>query len=327
MNPPTLSPPSSRRPVVSREVLFAFAALAVVLTIGAVFNANGLFFKPDTHALALWAVSGYGILACGMTVVILTAGIDLSVGSLAALAGVTFAMCTMDAELPGWVAVPLAVLVGAACGAVSGVLTAVLRLQPFIATLAMMAFARGLAKMLTGGVKVQKMPPPDSVEALNAKVAILGVDVSVSVFLFLGCVALTGFFLRALRFGRYVYAIGDNEEAARLSGVPVKLTKILAYVLCGAFSGLAGVLFAALERQGNPDAGVGYELTAIAMVVVGGTSLMGGRGGIVLTVLGALTIGYLRKILDINGVDTPQQLMITGGIIVLAVLVQSLRRD
>ena len=312
---------------VTREVAFAFAALALVLSLGAVFNANGLFFKADTHALALWAVSGYGILACGMTVVILTSGIDLSVGSVAALAGIVFAMVTMQADMSGWVAVPLAVVVGAACGLVSGLLIAVLRLQPFIATLAMMAFARGAAKMLTGGVKVQKMPPPPSVEALNAKFPILGVDVSVSVFLFVGCVALTVFFLRALRVGRYVYAIGDNEEAARLSGVPVRVTKVLAYVLCGAFSGLAGVLFAALERQGNPDAGIGYELTAIAMVVVGGTSLMGGRGGVVLTVLGALTIGYLRKILDINSVPTPQQLMITGGIIVLAVLFQGLRRQ
>ncbi|MHC4514600.1 MAG: ABC transporter permease [Planctomycetota bacterium] len=312
---------------VSREVRFAFAALAVVLITGVLFNAEGQFFNPDNHADALWAVSGYGILACGMTVVILTAGIDLSVGSLAALSGVTFAMGTMDAEMSGWIAVPLAVVIGAACGLLSGVLIAFLRLQPFIATLAMMAFARGLAKLLTGGVKVQKLPAPAAVEALNAKVTIIGVDISVSVFLFLGCVGLTAFLLRALRFGRYVYAIGDNEEAARLSGVPVRLTKTLAYALCGAFSGLAGVLFAALERQGNPDAGVGYELTAIAMVVVGGTSLMGGRGGIVLTVLGALTIGYLRKILDINGVDTPQQLMITGGIIVLAVLVQSLRKE
>ncbi len=312
---------------ISREVGFAFAALGVVLLVGALFNANGLFFKPETHALALWAVSGYGILACGMTVVILTAGIDLSVGSLVALSGVVFAQCTMEAELSGWVALPAAVLVGAACGLVSGMLVALLRLQPFIATLAMMAFARGLAKTLTGGVKVQKMPPPESIEALNARFPILGVDVSVSVFLFLGCVLLTVFFLRALRFGRYVYAIGDNEEASRLSGVPVRLTKILAYVMCGAFAGLAGVLFAAVERQGNPDAGLAYELTAIAMVVVGGTSLMGGRGGVVLTVLGALTIGYLRKILDINGVPTAQQLMITGGIIVLAVLVQSLRRE
>ncbi|MEW6071510.1 MAG: ABC transporter permease [Planctomycetota bacterium] len=312
---------------VSREVLFAFAALAVVLGLGSVFHAHGLFFKPETHALALWAVSGYGILACGMTVVIVTAGIDLSVGSLVALAGIVFAMGTMNAEWPGWIAVPAAVLVGAACGLFSGTLVALLRLQPFIATLAMMAFARGMAKWLTGGVKVQKMPPPATVEALNAKLAIFGVDVSISVFLFLGCVALTASFLRALRFGRYVYAIGDNEEAARLSGVPVRLTKTLAYVLCGALAGLAGVLFAAVERQGNPDAGVGYELTAIAMVVVGGTSLMGGRGGVVLTVLGALTIGYLRKILDINGVPTPQQLMITGGIIVLAVLVQSLKTE
>ncbi|MFH0946676.1 MAG: ABC transporter permease, partial [Planctomycetota bacterium] len=191
---------------VSREVIFAFAALAVVLAVGILFNAEGQFFNPDNHADALWAVSGYGILACGMTVVILTAGIDLSVGSLVALAGVVFAMCTMSHGVSGWLAVPLAILVGAACGLLSGILVALLRLQPFIATLAMMAFARGLAKMLTGGVKVQKLPAPASVEALNLKFGIAGVDVSVSVFLFLGCVLLTVFFLRALRIGRYVYA-------------------------------------------------------------------------------------------------------------------------
>lgn len=315
--------------IIPAEVWFALTALAIVLLIGLIFNGNGAFFKANTHADALWQIAGFGILACGMTIVIITAGIDLSVGSLVALCGVSFAVMTMQANYSGWIAIPLAVIVGALCGFANGALIAFLRLQPFIATLAMMAFARGLAKssLVSGGVKIQSMPAPPVVESLNAKINILGVGVSVGVFVFIACVLVALVMLRALRIGRYIYAIGDNEEAARLSGVPVRMTKTIAYTVCGAMAGLAGILFAATERQGNPDGGVGYELTAIAMVVVGGTSLMGGRGGILLTVLGALTIGYLRKILSINDVDTPEQLMITGGIIVLAVLAQSLRRS
>jgi len=312
----------------TREVAFALAALGLVLILGVAYNARGAFFAAGTHADAFWAIAGFGILACGMTIVILTGGIDLSVGSVAALCGVLFALMTMKNDWPPVLAVAAAVGAGAACGLVNGILVAALRLQPFIATLAMMAFARGLAKsdMVSEGAKIQRMPAPQVVEWFNTRVDILGAKVSIGVFIFLGCFALTLFLLQALRFGRHIYAIGDNAEAARLSGVPVRKTLIIAYTLCGLFAGIAGVLFTAMARQGDPDSGIGYELTAIAMVVVGGTSLMGGRGGVTLTLLGALTIGYLKKILDINRVDTAEQLMITGGIIVLAVLLQSLRR-
>ena len=313
-----------RPPAPPREVAFALGALALVLAVGVVFNGEGAFFKLATHTQALWQVAAFGILACGMTVVILTAGIDLSVGSIVALSGVVFALGVVRHHLGLWPSLGLGVGMGAACGVVSGLLVANLRLQPFIATLAMMAFARGLAKQLTSGRKIFEMPAPDAFEAMNSKVPYLGLEWRV--VLFIACAAITWVLLRKRRFGRYAYAIGDNEEAARLSGVPVRTTKIIAYALSGAFAGLAGIVVAAQERQGNPDAGVAYELTAIAMVVVGGTSLMGGRGGIMLTVLGVLTIGYLRKILDINGVPTAPQLMITGGIIVAAVLVQGLRR-
>jgi ribose transport system permease protein len=317
-----------RGPRLPREVAFALVALGLVLALGAVFNAEGVFFRPAIHADALWQIAGFGILACGMTVVILTGGIDLSVGSVAALCGVIFAILTMRLSAPGWLAIPAAMAAGALLGAANGALVALLRMQPFIATLAMMAFARGLAKsnLLSGGVKVQRMPAPPIVEAINAKIPILGVDVSVAVFVFLAGFAAAAVVLRGLRFGRHVYALGDNPEAARLSGVPARATLVAAYGICGLFAGVAGLLFAAIERQGNPDGGVGYELTAIAMVVVGGTSLSGGRGGVTLTILGALTIGYLRKILDINGIQTPGQLMITGCIIAAAVLVQGLRR-
>ena len=128
-----------------------------------------------------------------------------------------------------------------------------------------------------------------------------------------------------LRWGRYVYAIGGNEEAARLSGVPVGAVKVAAYALCGFFAAVAGLCQAAQEQQGDPEAGWGYELSAIAVVVIGGTNLMGGRGGIGLTLLGTLIIGYLEKILSINAVPEASRLMLTGGIIIAAVLVQRRR--
>lgn len=309
-----------------REVVFALVGVLLVTIVGAIFNADGVFFRAGTHADTLWQNGAYGILACGLTVVILTGGIDLAVGSVVALSGVAFATLVMRQGMGGWVAVPCAVLVGALSGVVSGSLVSFVKVQPFIATLAMMAFARGLAKHLADGQVITKYPYPDLVEQLNASFDLAGFKLSLHVIIFLACATATLVLLRTTRFGVYVYAVGDNEEAARYAGVPVRFTKVVAYTICGAFAGLAGVLFSALERQGNPDGGVGYELTAIAMVVVGGTPLAGGRGGIVLTVLGALTIGYLRKILDINAVETAMQLMITGGIIVLAVLAQGLRR-
>lgn len=304
---------------------FALLGLFLVLILGCAFSAGGVFFRAGTHADTLWQNGAYGILACGMTVVILTGGIDLAVGSVVALSGVVFATLVMKQGLPGVWAIPAAVLAGGLTGVVSGALVAFVRVQPFIATLAMMAFARGLAKHLAEGQVITKYPYPDLIEGLNASFDLGGFKLSIHVVIFLAVAAATLFFLRATIHGVHVYAVGDNETAARYAGLPVRRIKVLAYALCGAFAGLAGVLFCALERQGNPDGGVGYELTAIAMVVVGGTPLTGGRGGILLTVLGTLTIGYLRKILDINAVETALQLMITGGIIILAVLAQGLR--
>lgn len=310
----------------SREVILALGAFALVVLGGAVFNADGAFFAPATHADALWVISGFGILACGMTVVIVTGGIDLAVGSVVALTGVVFAKLVMHHGFGGWVAIPAAIGSGVLAGLVSGAFIAALRLQPFVATLAMMALARGLAKLGAEGKVITRYPSPPLVESLNGGVRVLGFELRSSVMIFAACIAATLVLLRCLRIGRYAYAVGDNEEAARLSGVPVTLTKLVAYGYCGLLAGLAGVLFAAAVRQGNPDEGVGYELTAIAMVVVGGTPLSGGRGGVVLTVLGALTVGYLRKVLDINAVETSVQLMITGIILVLAVVAQGLRR-
>jgi ribose transport system permease protein len=309
----------------------ALFALAFILAIGCAFNANGAFFRWGTHRDMLRQVSVYGILACGMTLVIVVGGIDLSVGSVLGLCAVVFAQLSLHLGQPALVAVPAVLLVGAAAGLVSGAAVARFRIQPFIATLAMMVFARGLAKWLSGGEKISRaVQQPDGsfsyidlprvFERLDAKV--WGGNVAAVTLVFAGCVALSWIVLTRLRYGRYLYATGGNEEAARLSGVPVRRAKLLAYGLSGVFGAVAGICQAAQEQQGDPEAGMSYELTAIAIAVIGGNSLAGGRGGVGLTVLGAMTIGYLEKILSINAVAESSRLMLTGAIILAAVLLQ-----
>ncbi len=309
----------------------ALLALLLVLAAGAVFNADGAFFKIGTHRDTLRQASVCGMLACGMTLVIISAGIDLAVGSLVALAAVCGAKMAIHWSWPAWEVVPACLAVGALCGSLSGWVTARLRVQPFIATLSMMVLARGLAKYASGGMKVSTaVQNPDGtyryvdVPPLFRGIdhRILGGNLSVVTVIFLVCVVLAWLALSKHRWGRYLYAIGGNEEAARLSGVPVVGAKICAYAASGVFAAVAGLCQAAQEQQGDPEAGQGYELTAIAMVVIGGTSLMGGRGGMGLTLLGVLTIGYLDKILSINAVPEAGRLVLTGIIIVAAVLTQ-----
>jgi ribose transport system permease protein len=309
----------------------ALLALLLVLAAGAIFNAQGAFFKIGTHRDALRQASVYGILACGMTLVIVSAGIDLAVGSILALAAVCAAKMAIHWDWTAWAVVPGTLAVGIACGAVSGFVTAGLRVQPFIATLSMMVLARGIAKYASGGMKVATVIQNADGSYRNVEVpplfraidhSILGGNLSVVTVIFLVCVAVAWVALSKHRWGRYLYAIGGNEEAARLSGVPVIGAKICAYAASGLFSAVAGLCQAAQEQQGDPEAGAGYELFAIAMVVIGGTSLMGGRGGIGLTLIGVLTIGYLDKILSINAVPEAGRLVLTGIIIVAAVLTQ-----
>ena len=321
---------------IERPEVRALFALLFILAIGCVFNANDAFFRWGTHRDMLRQVSVYGILACGMTLVIVVGGIDLSVGSVLGLCAVVFAQMSLHLGQPALIAVPVVLAIGAAAGLVSGAAVARFRIQPFIATLAMMVFARGLAKWLSGGEKVSRaLQQPDGsfsyvdlpriFERLDAKV--LGGNIAVVTLVFLGCVALSWVVLTRLRYGRYLYATGGNEEAARLSGVPVRRAKLLAFGLSGIFGAVAGICQAAQEQQGDPEAGVSYELTAIAIAVIGGNSLSGGRGGIGLTLLGAMTIGYLEKILSINAVAESSRLMLTGTIILAAVLLQRRRLD
>jgi ribose transport system permease protein len=309
----------------------ALLALLLMMAIGAVFNADGSFFRWSVHRDMLRQVSVYGILACGMTVVIITAGIDLSVSSVLALGAVLFAWLTMPQAWPAILAIPVVLAAGAALGGVSGVLVARMRIQPFIVTLAMMVFARGLAKVVSGGRKITNyVTLPDGATRLvemprifgMIDSRILGGNLSIVTVIFLLCVLVTWVLLSKLRLGRHIYSVGGNEEAARLSGVPVRRTLILAYALSGLLAAVAGICQAAQETQGDPETGMSYELDAIAMVVIGGTTLAGGKGSVTTTLIGVLTIGYLQKILSLNAAPEATRLILTGAIIICAVLFQ-----
>jgi ribose transport system permease protein len=309
----------------------ALTALLVVMLIGCVFHRSGAFFQWSTHRGMLREISVHGILACGMTLVIITAGIDLSVSSVMAVCAVAFALLTMPLGVGALSSLAIVVVIGLTAGVISGTLVAALRIQPFIVTLAMMVFARGLAKVLSGGKKVtnhffavdgtsKTIELPRIFELLDTRV--WGGSVSIVTVVFFLCVVATWVILHRLRIGRYLYAVGGNWEAARLAGVPVRRVLVVAYAISGLFAATAGVCQAAQETHGDPETGMGYELDAIAMVVIGGTSLSGGRGSVGLTFIGALTIGYLQKILSLNAFSTETRLMLTGVIIVGAVLFQ-----
>ena len=313
----------------------AFITLLFVLLVGIIFHADGAFLKFGTHRDTLRQISVYGILACGMTVVILTGGIDLSVGSILGLTAVCFSLLCIDFALPAWIAILFCIGIGAVCGSVSGVLVTWCHVQPFIATLSVMVFVRGMAKYISGGRKIaaaiqnsdgswQYVEVPHIFNVIDSR--ILNGSLAMVTVIFAVCFGIVWIAVAKHRWGRQLIALGGNENAARLSGIPVRTAKIMAYVTSGMLSAVAGICHAAQEQQGDPEAGNSYELTIIAMVAIGGTSLSGGRGGIGLTLLGILTIGYLEKILSINAVPEAARLMATGAIIVLAVLSQARRR-
>jgi ribose transport system permease protein len=307
-------------------------ALVAVLVVGAVFpgpsgkSKLGAFFTWDYHRDMLRYYSTHGILACGMTIVILAAGIDLSVGSVLGMTGMLFAHLMINLQLSPLIGIPVSLLAGIAAGLLSGTVITIFKIQPFVATLAMMVSARGLAKFIGGGRKIQAgmQPLPPIFEQISSQV--LNNNLAIVTILFLLSVGIFWVILNRTTFGRHLYAIGGNEEAARLSGVRVNLVKASAFGISGLMSAVAGVCYAARTYYGDPEAGQGYELTAIAMVVIGGTSLMGGRGGILLTLLGTLIIGYIEKILSINGVEIAYRFMVEGAIIVAAVIIQQTGR-
>lgn len=266
------------------------------------------------------SISINAILAAGMTFVILTAGIDLSVGSILAVSGVASVMVAM-AGVPAPFAILIGILAGAAAGLINGVLTAYLALAAFIVTLGTMTFLRGLAFTMTDG-----QPIVDN--DLNFKELgngyILGIPIPV--YIMLAVYVIAWFVLERTRYGRHVYAVGGNPEAARLAGVNVKRVITSVYVVSGACAGLAGVIFSARVVSAQPNAGMGYELDAIAAVVLGGTSLAGGRGRIVGTLIGSVILGVLSTGLILLSVPFFTQLLIKGVVIIVAVAIDSLKQ-
>jgi ribose/xylose/arabinose/galactoside ABC-type transport system permease subunit len=300
------------------------------------------FFTRENLTTVLLHVSINAILALGMTFVIVAAGIDLSVGSVLGLAGVLAAATLTSGPVlqavgvGGAVAAALVVGLGTGVGvgAVNGAVTAWFGVAPFMVTLAAMTIARGAARLFTGGVPIGF--PATGDPQFAAKVAALdalhelgggrlpvpglprGFPVPALVMLLLAVLA--AFVLKRTRFGRYVYAVGGNEEAARLAGVPIRAVKLTVYAIAGACAGLAGILLVGQLRSGGPDAGLLYELNAIAAAVIGGASLFGGIGTAWGALVGALMIGVLNNALDLLGVQSFWQEIVKGGIILLAVL-------
>ncbi|MGH6885864.1 MAG: ABC transporter permease, partial [Geminicoccales bacterium] len=262
-----------------------------------------------------------GIIAVGMTFVILTAGIDLSVGSIVALSGVALGTA-FRAGLPIPAAALTGLAVGLACGLINGALITIGRLPPFIATLGMMSVARGGALMLSDGRSISGYPEGFRSIATGH---LLGIPIPVLVMLTIYVFA--HFVLTRTTLGRYTYAIGGNEEAAELSGISVRAYKIAVYGIAGLLSAVTALLLVARLDSAQPIAGIMYELDAIAAVVIGGTSLMGGSGSVVGTLIGALIMGVLRNGLNLLGVSSYLQQVAIGAVIIVAVLMDmGLRR-
>ncbi len=255
------------------------------------------------------------IIAVGMTFVIIAAGIDLSVGSIMAFAGVVLASA-LNAGIPLPLALLIGLGVGLLCGVVNGVLITYGNLPPFISTLGMMSVARGAALLYTEG-------RPISGFSADFRFLATGEILSIPMPVIIMAVVYTiGYFvLSHTKLGRYTYAMGGNEEAATLSGINVKLYKTVVYGLCGLLSGVAAIILTARLNSAQPIAGIMYELDAIAATVIGGTSLMGGEGRIVGTLIGALIMGVLRNGLNLLGVSSFVQQTVIGSVIIIAVLV------
>jgi inositol transport system permease protein len=301
-------------PALDRNLLHRFGLLFVILIVGlALTLATDTFLSLANLTNVARQVSINGILAVGVTFVLLTAGVDLSLGSVVALSGVACATFAHPGEHAVVVPIAVGLLTGAACGLVNGVLVTRGGVAPFIVTLGMMTVARGLALIFSGGRPVAN---------LSSELTALAGDfrgVPIPVLCFAGVAFAAWFFLRDFRLGRHVYAVGGNEQAARAAGVPVERVKLFAYGVCGLLTGLAGVVLAARITTGQPNAGQAYELDAIAAVVIGGTSLAGGVGTIAGTLLGVLLIGVINNGLDLTGVSSYYQAVIKGVIIVGAV--------
>ena len=292
-------------------IFVVFIVLVIILMI----LSPNAFAKPRNLINVVKQASINGVLACGMMFVIIAGGIDLSAGSVVALSGVVAAYLAQMQGLPIFVPILGALGTGALIGLVNGFGAAYAELPPFIITLATMSIVRGAALILSGGSPVFGLQ--EQFEGI-AGISIANV-IPILVLYFLLIAVFSGFILNKTVFGRHVYAIGGNSITAKVSGINVRSMLLRVYIICGVFSGIAGLLIASRTMQGSPTVGVGYEMDAIAAVVIGGVSMSGGSGKWYGTIIGALLLALISNGLDILGVSSNFQQIIKGIIIAVAV--------
>lgn len=309
-----------------RPEFIPFLGLAVLVLLMSFIGEN--FFSWGTFVNISRQVSVNAILAAGMTFVILTGGIDLSVGAVLAFTGTIMSgviihlvpggMSTLQILLLAWSA---ALLIGVACGAFSGFFVARFGLPAIIVSLAVMEAVRGIALTYTGGYP---MPVPREFTYLGRGMYL---GIPIPTWIMIGVFVISYLLLTQFKLGRYIYAVGGNEDAAILSGIRTKLVHFFVYSYCGVTSAVAGIIASSRVSSGQPSAGQGFELDAIAAVVLGGTSIMGGRGSIIGTLIGAFILGVLNTGLNTLGIDPYPQRIIKGGIILGAVLISVFQKQ
>jgi ribose transport system permease protein len=312
----------------ARQKLLAFASLIVLI---AFFGfASPQFLQIENVVSILQATAVNGVLAIASTFIIITGGIDLSVGTLMTFCAVMSGVFLTNWAMPLWIGVLAAIVFGALSGSISGFLVAKLRIPPFIATLGMMMLLKGLSLVISGTRPIYFNNTPgftrisqDSL--IGSLIPALPIPNSVLILFLLAVLAAVA--LNKTLFGRYTFALGSNEEAIRLSGVNVDLWKIAVYTVGGAICGIAGLLIASRLNSAQPALGQGYELDAIAAVVIGGTSLSGGTGTITGTMIGAFIMSVLVNGLRVMSVEQEWQIVVTGLIIIAAVYMDILRRS
>lgn len=311
---------TSRLLAALKRTTYFFPAVGLVAVCLVMIVTTENFFSADNFLNIARQVSINAIIAVGMTCAILSGGIDLAVGSVMALSG-TLMAGLMVAGVPPYVAILLGLGVGLAFGLFNGFFIAYADMPPIIVTLATMGIARGLALIYTGGYPIDGLP---EMFAFFGRGSVLGVQTPVVIMLITFFLAYL--LLNKTPIGRYIYAIGGNEEATRLSGVRVSRYKLLVYALSGFTSALAGLVLSSRLMSGQPNSGVSFELDAIAAVVMGGTSISGGRGAIIGTLIGALMLGVLNNGLNMMGVSPYVQNIIKGLIILFAIYISRERR-
>lgn len=275
-----------------------------------------------------------GLLACGATYIIINGGIDLSIGTNMTVTGVLMGMLIVKAGLPLELGVLCGVGIGALIGLLNGIMVTRMKLPPFIATLGMQMVTKGVAIVLTNGTPIyftdypnyQKLAGGSVLQDLLAKLGLENINIPNGVLIMFAVAIIMAYVLSRTRLGRYLYAIGSNREAARLSGVKVWNWEMLAYVIGGTMSGIAAVLMSSRLNSANPSLGSGYEMDAVAACVIGGASLAGGEGSISGTIIGAFIISVLTNGLRIMSVPTEWQTVLTGLIIIVAVFLDMLRK-